>query len=129
MTTPGPLGGCPPQARKDSTISDDDDLRLEVHPEDTSTVVAVAGELDIATAPQLRDCLSDLRDGGVTTMILDFADVGLCDSTALGVIIGASKKLRVSGGTLSIRNVSPSVMKTFVFTGTDGVLGVTPVPE
>jgi anti-anti-sigma factor len=44
-------------------------------------IVRLAGELDLATAPQLRECLQSLEGRSVT---LDFAAVTFMDSTAIG---------------------------------------------
>ncbi len=80
-------------------------------------VVAVRGEIDIFTAPALKREVSEAIDGGSRRIVLDLTETSFLDSTALGVIIGVSKRLRPLGGALAIVNVTPSIAKTFEITG------------
>ena len=62
-------------------------------------VVSVTGELDVATAPDLRARLDEAIDAGSAVVIVDLLGVTFLDSTALGVLIGALKKCQAAGGT------------------------------
>ena len=52
-------------------------------------MIAVTGEIDVATAPQLRECLHHVIAQGEATVVLDLLGVTFLDSTALGVLVGA----------------------------------------
>jgi len=80
-------------------------------------VVAVAGELDVATAPSLREELYRVIDRGVTKICVDLADMDFIDSTGLGVLVGALKRVKERDGTLELRSLPPSARRVFEITG------------
>src|SRR3712207_9166682 len=61
-------------------------------------VVQVAGEIDVYTAASLREKLADLIDADHTDVVVDLTGVTFMDSTGLGVLVGALKKVRGYGG-------------------------------
>jgi hypothetical protein len=61
------------------------DLGLEVHEQDGWSVLAVSGEIDMATAPMLRERIHGLIADQKVKLVVDLDDVGFLDSTALGV--------------------------------------------
>src|SRR5205823_2770407 len=73
-------------------------LELSVSAEGGETVVAATGELDVTTAPELRERLTALIGAGSTTILLDLAGVTFVDSTALSVLVAALKRLRQADG-------------------------------
>jgi anti-sigma B factor antagonist len=92
-------------------------FNIEERSEQGTTVVAVSGEIDVATAPQLQECLHSLIAGGKTTLILDLLSVTFLDSTALGVLVGALKRCREEGGDLHLVVTDPRIIKIFEITG------------
>ena len=84
-------------------------------------VIAVQGEIDLFTAPEFKVALGDAIDAGVNQIVVDLTETGFLDSTALGVLIGAIKRLRTHGGRLTIVNVDPAIAKTFEITGLDQI--------
>ncbi len=89
-------------------------------------VVAVRGEIDLFTAPELKKMLADAIEGGKTRIVVDLSDTTFLDSTALGVLIGAVKRLRSRDGVLVIVNVDPNIAKTFEITGLDQIFTILP---
>jgi anti-sigma B factor antagonist len=88
-------------------------------------VVAVRGEIDLFTAPELKQRLTDAIEGGKTRIVVDLSDTTFLDSTALGVLIGAVKRLRSrDGGALVIVNVDQNIAKTFEITGLDQIFTI-----
>jgi anti-sigma B factor antagonist len=87
-------------------------------------VVAVRGEIDLFTAPELKQKLTDAIEGGKTRIVVDLTDTTFLDSTALGVLIGAVKRLRSRDGALVIVNVDPNIAKTFEITGLDQIFTI-----
>ncbi|MET7967594.1 STAS domain-containing protein [Micromonospora sp. NPDC005305] len=88
------------------------------------TVVEVRGELDMATAPQLRDGLQQLVDAGDRQVVLDMAGVGFLDSSALGALVLIFKSLREVGGRLGLASVQPAVRSVLRVTSVDRVIDV-----
>ena len=100
------------------------DLRLDVSERDQWTVLAVGGEVDVATAPRLREQLISLVNDGHHRIVVDLDGVDFIDSTGLGVLIGALKRVRGHDGDLALVCTEPSVLKVFEITGLLGVFGV-----
>jgi anti-sigma B factor antagonist len=93
------------------------DFRIEEREGGNVPVVAVGGEIDVATAPQLRECLHRIVAQGNATVVVDLLDVTFLDSTALGVLVGALKRCRELGGDLHVVVTDPRIMKIFEITG------------
>jgi len=79
--------------------------------------VAVRGEVDIATAPQLREKLVELASQGAQKVVVDLEGVDFLDSTGLGVLIGGMKRLRGLDGDLTLVCTQPRILKVFEITG------------
>ncbi len=92
------------------------DLGLVVREEGEWTVLAVSGEIDIATAPSLREKLHSMLAENHMQLIIDLDEVTFLDSTALGVLVGALKRVRTEGGELRIVCNQPRVRKVFEIT-------------
>ena len=73
---------------------EDVDLTLATSEVDGATIIAVGGEIDVYTAPKLRDKITELVAGGVYDIIVDMEAVEFLDSTGLGVLVGGLKKVR-----------------------------------
>ena len=84
-------------------------------------VLEVGGEIDVYTAPQLRERLVALVDSGDRRVVVDLARVEFLDSTGLGVLVGAPKRLRGAGGELSLVCSQERLLKIFRITGLDRV--------
>lgn len=81
-------------------------------------VVVVQGEIDVATSPQLRGVLGQLITNGASDITLEFADVSFVDSSGLGVLVGAYRRLHDGrNGAIRIVDAQPSVRKVFEITG------------
>src|ERR1051326_2030227 len=92
--------------------------------DDNRHVVAVRGEIDLFTAPELKQKLTDAIEGGKSRIVVDLTDTTFLDSTALGVLIGAVKRLRSRDGALVIVNVDQNIAKTFEITGLDQIFTI-----
>ncbi len=94
-----------------------------------SQVVAVAGEIDLFTAPELKTAIADAVDAGRTRVVVDLTETSFLDSTALGVLIGAVKRLRSRDGALAIVNTDPNIARTFEVTGLDQIFTIRPTRD
>ena len=84
---------------------------------DEYVVVAVVGELDVATAPQLRTQLRKIVGEECSTVVVDLTAVTFVDSTALGVLIEARKQCDANAGTMRIAISEPRILRVFEITG------------
>jgi anti-sigma B factor antagonist len=84
---------------------------------DSGVVVGVEGELDLSTAPQLRDELVALAEEGQTRVVLDLTRLSFIDSTGLSVLVMALNRSRADSGSVVIRNPSQSVLRILEITG------------
>ena len=84
-------------------------------------VVAVTGEIDLFTAPEFKQRVSAPIDAGRSNVIVDLSATTFIDSSSLGVLIGAHRRLKLRGGTLVVVCDNEAIVKTFRITGLDGV--------
>ena len=93
------------------------DLTLVTREGDGATIVAVEGEIDVYTAPKLRDKITELVGDGVYHVIIDMEKVEFLDSTGLGVLVGGLKKVRAHDGSLELICNQERLLKIFRITG------------
>jgi anti-sigma B factor antagonist len=85
-------------------------------------VVTIGGELDVATTPRLRDELDRIRSDGGAEVVVDLLKVPLVDSTALGILVEASKRASARGGTFRLVCDDRRVARIIEITGLERVL-------
>jgi anti-sigma B factor antagonist len=96
--------------------------RVTVDDADGTVVVSPAGELDAFTAPELRSELHGLlADVSAKRLVVDLTAVTFLDSSALGVLVGALRRLRERGGELHVVQPRPTVRRIFELTALDAV--------
>jgi anti-sigma B factor antagonist len=79
-----------------------DPFSVDEHEEAGVKVIAVAGELDIATAPRLCARLDSTRTGRRPRLLVDLTGLDFCDSTGLRALLGAASEVRAHGGRFAI---------------------------
>jgi anti-sigma B factor antagonist len=99
-------------------------ILTEERVDDHRHIVAVRGEIDLFTAPDLKAALATALDDGIYEIVVDLTETGFLDSTALGVLITTTERLNARDGRLTIVNVDASIAKTFEITGLDHVFTV-----
>ena len=93
------------------------------HVETTTYVVTVRGELDAFTVPDMRaEVIRLIETGGARTLVIDLHGVTFLDSTALGTILNAVKRMREGGGVVRIVRPAGHADRIFGLTGLDDVL-------
>jgi anti-sigma B factor antagonist len=93
-----------------------------------TTVLSVEGDLDLASAPELKWALGDLQASGARHVVIDLAKVGFIDSTALGVLVGAQRALE-QGIRMAIACQEENVLRIFELTGLDCMFEIVPTLE
>lgn len=90
------------------------------------TVVVVNGDVDVHSAPHLRDALLELIEDGNGEAVLDLDAVSFIDSTGLGALVSAYGAARDKGGALPLVCTSVRTLRLFAITGLDAVFDVHP---
>lgn len=93
------------------------ELTLEHRTEGDTTVLDVAGEVDVYTAPKLREKLVELVSDGHYNLLVDMTKVEFLDSTGLGVLVGGLKRVRSHNGSLELVCNQERILKIFRITG------------
>jgi anti-sigma B factor antagonist len=93
------------------------DLELETSQRDGVAVLALRGEIDVYTAPRMRQAIVDLVDAGSLNIVVDMDKVDFLDSTGLGVLVEGLKRVKTRNGTLSLVVTQDKILKIFDITG------------
>lgn len=94
-------------------------LHLSARTEDRITIAELAGELDIASVPKLREQLLVLLRPASGRLIIDLSRVTFCDASGLAVLVGTGRRARLLGGFLRLAAVPPEVSQMLRSTGLD----------
>jgi anti-sigma B factor antagonist len=94
----------------------------EVDP--TTHVVSVSGEVDLYSAPELKERMLSAIDRGKTRIVVDLTGASFIDSTTLGVLVGARKRLREHDGVLAVVCADDDKLALFEMTGLDRVFSI-----
>ncbi len=100
------------------------DLEVETSQRGPSHVVSLSGEIDVYSAPKLRQALLELVDKGANHIVVDMSKVDFLDSTGLGVLVGGLKRVKANDGTLSIVAPQEKTLKIFEITGLTAVFPI-----
>lgn len=105
------------------------ELSLSTRSQREHTVLEVGGEIDVYTAPQLRERLIELVEGGQQHIVVDMEQVEFLDSTGLGVLVGGLKRVRAQDGSLRLVCGQERILKIFRITGLEKVFAIYPSVE
>ena len=92
------------------------ELELESRSSGDATIVVVRGEIDMATAPKVRDALNELVDAGASRIVVDCRGLDFLDSSGIGVLIAVRKRLG-DAGVLTLEAPQAHVRKVLELTG------------
>ncbi|MBA2698561.1 MAG: STAS domain-containing protein [Nocardioidaceae bacterium] len=90
------------------------------------TVVEVAGEIDVTSAPALRDALLGLLNRGAESLVVDLRAVTVIDSTGAGSLLRVFHRQSLLGGAVHFVADQPAVLNVFHVMQLTGRLHVTP---
>lgn len=86
-----------------------------------SWIIHIIGELDIYTSPQFKKVLLEILEEKMSNIIINGERLSYIDSTGLGVLISALKKVKENNKTITITNIKPNIRKLFDLTSLDKV--------
>jgi anti-sigma B factor antagonist len=116
MSAAHPMAGfriAPPTGKEERLM----ELGLDVRKVGTYSLVDVEGEIDVYTAPKLREKLIELVSEGSYDVVVNLEGVDFLDSTGLGVLVGALKRVKAHDGSLSLVCTQDKILKIFKITG------------
>jgi anti-sigma B factor antagonist len=121
-----PGGNCLPDGWDNGCMALEEsvDLKLDHHNKDGIEIVDVEGEIDVYTAPRLRELLIDLVGNGHYQLVVNMEKVEFLDSTGLGVLVGGLKRVRAHDGSLDLVCTQERILKIFRITGLTKVFGI-----
>lgn len=97
------------------------ELSLVTRPAYGRVVLEIGGEVDVYTAPGLRQRLREIADAGNRDILVDLGRVEFLDSTGLGVLVGAHRRLKAVGGSLHLVCPHERILKIFRIAGLGSV--------
>src|SRR5215475_1560828 len=100
------------------------DLKLDHHSRDGIEIVEVEGEIDVYTAPRLRELLIELVNSRFYQLVVDMEGVEFLDSTGLGVLVGGLKRVRAHDGAIDIVCTQGRILRIFKITGLSNVFSI-----
>ena len=99
-------------------------MNFHIHDEEIdgdTHVIELGGEVDLYTAPEFKERMVQVIDGGKKQVVVDLSKATFIDSTTLGVLVGGVKRLRPLGGSLALVCSDQNILKIFEITGLDRV--------
>lgn len=87
-------------------------------------IVAITGEVDVYSAPELKDRITELIKSGHHTLVVDLSGVAFLDSTGLGALVEARAATSEAAGSLPLVCSQERILKLFTITGLDGVFSI-----
>ncbi len=87
-------------------------------------VIVVSGEVDLFTAPEFKQRVMAPIAAGADRVVVDLTATTFIDSSSLGALIGAHRRLKARGGRLFVACDTEPIVKTFRITGLDAVFTI-----
>jgi anti-sigma B factor antagonist len=104
-------------------------FRLEVQSQGQSTVIAVSGELDLASSPALQEELERVSASDARMLIIDLRELDFMDSTGLSVLVRAHQRAEEEGRELAMVRGPQQVQRLLSLTGVADRLTLVDTPE
>lgn len=99
-------------------------LNIALTEKNNTTVVDLSGEIDIYTAPKLKETLTPLTEKAGHLLEIDLKNVGYMDSTGLGVFISVLKSSREHNSDFKLLNLQDRVARLFTITGLNEIMDI-----
>jgi anti-sigma B factor antagonist len=116
------VGSGPPRIDIDATAASGAAFRIdEERPDATTVVLAIHGDADLHNASELNDRLGEAIDSGPTAVVVDLSGTTFLDSTTLGILLRAMKRLRAMGGSFRMVEPRAEIRRVFEMTLLDRV--------
>jgi anti-sigma B factor antagonist len=100
------------------------ELSVATHLVSAYAVVEVGGEVDVYTAPRLKERLNEVVGSGQSDIVVDLSRVDFLDSTGLGVLVGVHRRLQRTDGSLALVCPHDRLLKIFRIAGLDTIFRI-----
>jgi anti-sigma B factor antagonist len=100
------------------------DLSLSVRAVGERAVLDVTGEVDVYSAPELKDRLTEMLNAAEPSLIVNLSEVSFLDSTGIGTLVAGLNRAVQFGGTLTLVCDHERILKLFRITGLDSVFAI-----
>jgi anti-sigma B factor antagonist len=100
------------------------ELDIQIDQSQDMCVVTLAGEVDVYTAPRLKEKLVSAIEGGCSNVVIDMESVGFIDSSGLGVLVSALRRARERDGSVRLVCTRDNILKILRITGLDKVFPI-----
>jgi anti-sigma B factor antagonist len=100
------------------------ELNIRTERQPNQCELTLTGEVDVYTAPRLKEALVEAIESGCTNIVVDLEGVSFIDSSGLGVLVSALRRARERDGAVRIVCTRESILKIFRITGLDKVFPV-----
>ena len=114
-----------PHDTEGKPLTDEPLLSIETRDEPDRTVIALDGDLDVSTTPELRDLLARLvHQDSPRSIVIDLEHLNYVDSTGLSVFVTTNKRAATSGTRFILANPNPFVSRILEVTALDRTLDI-----
>lgn len=100
------------------------DIKVDTKQVKNGHVIEVQGEIDVYTSPRVKETINKLIEDKNYNLIINLEEVRYIDSTGLGVLIGALKRVREHNGSINLICTNPQIKKIFNITGLVKIFGI-----
>ena len=100
------------------------ELEIKSDLQDGACVLSLVGEIDVYTAPRLKEAIVEQIDDGCVNIIVDLEGVGFIDSSGLGVLVSGLRRAKERDGAIRLVCTRENVLKIFRITGLDKVFPI-----
>jgi len=100
------------------------ELDIRAEREDGICTITLSGEVDVYTAPRLKETLIETIESGCANVIVNLEDVGFIDSSGLGVLVGGLRRAKERSGAIRLVCTRENILKIFRITGLDKVFPI-----
>jgi anti-sigma B factor antagonist len=101
-----------------------DGIGVKTEQQGRCTILTLSGELDLVSAPRLRNAIASLRGEATDEVVVDLAELTYIDSVGIGLLVASRRRLDAEGRTFSVRNPAPQVLRLLEITGLVEYLGL-----
>lgn len=91
----------------------------EITQHDSATVIRLSGEVDMSRSPGVHQALVEVLQGRPARLVIDLTEVSYMDSSGVGVLVDALRRMRTTSGKLALVAVAPRVLSVLQITKLD----------